>query len=213
MILCKPIGQRLTVLFLSLFVISIVNISAQDAAAGKAIFTGKCAACHNVFKKMTGPALMGLEERGKWADHKELLAWINNPAAYMAKDPYTQGLKAEYGPMMTGFADVTLKDVDDMVAYINAEVANKNAAPKPGAVTETADTGNQNAIIFGVISLVLGIIALILMQVNSNLKKMSDDSEGIVRPEPVAFYRNKTYIAMASIVFFVFGGYMVAKGA
>jgi len=213
MILCKPIGQRLTVLFLSLFVISIVNISAQDAAAGKAIFTGKCAACHNVFKKMTGPALMGLEERGKWADHKELLAWINNPAAYMAKDPYTQGLKAEYGPMMTGFADVTLKDVDDMVAYINAEVANKNAAPKPGAVTETADIGNQNAIIFGVISLVLGIIALILMQVNSNLKKMSDDSEGIVRPEPVAFYRNKTYIAMASIVFFVFGGYMVAKGA
>ncbi|HOZ70249.1 MAG TPA: cytochrome c3 family protein [Chitinophagaceae bacterium] len=213
MILCKPIGQRLTVLFLSLFVISIVNISAQDAAAGKAIFTGKCAACHNVFKKMTGPALMGLEERGKWADHKELLAWINNPAAYMAKDPYTQGLKAEYGSMMTGFADVTQKDVDDMVAYINAEVANKNAAPKPGAVTETADTGNQNAIIFGVISLVLGIIALILMQVNSNLKKMSDDSEGIVRPEPVAFYRNKTYIAMASIVFFVFGGYMVAKGA
>ena len=51
------------------------------------------------------------------------------------------------------------------------------------------------------------------MQVNSNLKKMSDDSEGILRPEPVPFYRNKTYIAMASIVFFVFGGYMVAKGA
>lgn len=213
MILCKPIGQRLTVLFLSLFVISIVNISAQDAAAGKALFTAKCAACHNVFKKMTGPALGGLEERGKWADHKELLAWINNPAAYMAKDPYTQGLKAEYGSMMTGFAEVTLKDVDDLVAYVNKEVADKNAAPKAGPVAEVADSGNQNAIIFGVISLVLGIIALILMQVNSNLKKMSDDSEGIVRPEPVAFYRNKTYIAMASIVFFVFGGYMVAKGA
>ncbi len=213
MILCKPIGQRLSVLFLSLFVISIVNISAQDAAAGKAIFTGKCASCHNIFKKMTGPALMGLEERGKWADHKELLAWINNPAAYMAKDPYTQGLKAEYGSMMTGFADVTQKDVEDLVAYVNKEVADKKAGPKTGPVAEVSETGNQNAIIFGVISLVLGIIALILMQVNSNLKKMSDDSEGIVRPEPVAFYRNKTYIAMASIVFFVFGGYMVAKGA
>jgi len=213
MILCKPIGQRLSVLFLSLFVISIVNISAQDAAAGKAIFTGKCASCHNIFKKMTGPALMGLEERGKWADHKELLAWINNPAAYMAKDPYTQGLKAEYGSMMTGFADVTQKDVEDLVAYVNKEVADKKAGPKTGPVAEVSETGNQNAIIFGVISLVLGIIALILMQVNSNLKKMSDDSEGIVRPEPVAFYRNKTYIAMVSIVFFVFGGYMVAKGA
>ena len=73
MISCKPIGQRLTVLFLSLFVISIVNISAQDAAAGKAIFNSKCAACHNVLKKGTGPALAGIEERGKWADHNELL--------------------------------------------------------------------------------------------------------------------------------------------
>lgn len=51
------------------------------------------------------------------------------------------------------------------------------------------------------------------MQVNSNLKKMSDDSEGIIRPEPVPFYRNKVYIAMAAIIFFIFGGYMVAKGA
>jgi len=74
MILCKPIGQRLTVLFLSLFVFSVVNVSAQDAANGKALFTSKCAACHNVFKKMTGPALMGLEGRHKWADHNELLA-------------------------------------------------------------------------------------------------------------------------------------------
>ncbi|MBI5370868.1 MAG: c-type cytochrome [Sphingobacteriales bacterium] len=214
MILCKPTGQRLTVLFLSLFAISIVNISAQDVAAGKALFNGKCAACHNVFKKLTGPALAGLEQRGKWADHKEILAWVNNPAAYMAKDPYTQGLKADFGSMMTGFADVTQKDVDDIVAYINDEDAKKKSGGDTVKTAEAApDTSNQNALIFGIISLILGIVALILMQVNSSLKKMSDDAEGIVRPEPVPFYRNKTYIAMASIVFFVFGGYMVAKGA
>jgi mono/diheme cytochrome c family protein len=213
MILCKPIGQRLTVLFLSLFVISIVNVSAQDVAAGKALFGAKCAACHNVFKKLTGPALGGLEERGKWADHKELLAWVNSPAVYMAKDPYTAGLKATYGTEMTAFPDLKIKDVDDIVAYINDEVAKQKAGGEKGPVVVEADTSNQNALIFGIISLVLGIVALILMQVNSNLKKMSDDSEGIVRPEPVAFYRNKTYIAMASIIFFVFGGYMVAKGA
>jgi len=214
MILCKPIGQRLTVLFLSLFVFSVVNVSAQDAANGKALFTSKCAACHNVFKKMTGPALMGLEGRHKWADHNELLAWINNPAKYMEKDAYTQALKVEYTSMMTGFPEITIKDVDDLVAYIAAAEAEQKAGgdKKAGPVVEE-DTSSQNALIFGIISLVLGIVALILMQVNSNLKKMSDDSEGIVRPEPVPFYKNKTYIAMASIVFFVFGGYMVAKGA
>lgn len=210
MIPCKPIGQRLTLIFLSFFVFSIVQVSAQDVAAGKTLFMGKCASCHNVLKKGTGPALAGLEERHKWADHKELLAWINNPTAYMAKDPYTQGLKAEYGSMMTAFSDVTLKDVDDLVAYINS-------AAKPVVVdnstTPVPEKGNSNAVIFGVISLILGIIALILMQVNSNLKKMSDDTEGIMRPEPVAFYRNKAYIAMAAIVFFVIGGYYVSKGA
>ncbi|MBE2230323.1 MAG: c-type cytochrome [Chitinophagaceae bacterium] len=214
MILCKPIGQRLSVLFLSFFALSVVSVSAQDAAAGKALYASKCGACHNIFKKMTGPALGGLEDRHKWADHKELLAWINNPAAYMAKDAYTQGLKAEYGSMMTGFPEITLKDVDDLVAYINAEVvAQKSGGDKKDVAAEAPDTSNQNALIFGIISLILGVVALILMQVNSNLKKMSDDAEGILRPAPLPFYRNKTYIALASVIFFVFGGYMVAKGA
>ncbi|MBK9569954.1 MAG: c-type cytochrome [Chitinophagaceae bacterium] len=208
----KPLARRLTLLALSLFVFSAINtISAQDAAAGKALFLGKCAACHNIFKDMTGPALSGLEERGKWADHKELLKWVNNPAGYMANDPYTQSLKPKYG-LMTGFPDLVQKDIDDIVAYINKEVADKNTvvAPPPGG---EPSTGNSNAIIFGVISLILGIIALILMQVNSNLKKMSDDAEGIRRPDAVPFYKNKMYIAMFALVCFGVMGYYFSKAA
>lgn len=213
MIPSKPFGQKLTLLLLSFFVFSAVNkVLAQDVAAGKTLFMGKCASCHGIFKPLTGPALKGLEERHKWADHKELLKWINNPAAYMANDAYTQGLKTQYGSMMSAIADVNLKGVDDIVAYINNEVANEGKIPEGGNGAVEAPKSN-NAIIFGIISLILGIIALILMQVNSNLKKMSDDAEGIVRPEPVAFYKNKIYIAMAAIVFFVIGGYFVAKGA
>ena len=118
MIPCKPIGQRLTILFLYLFIFSAVNTSAQD---GKVLFMSNCASCHKVDRKLTGPALAGLEDRGKWADHNELLKWINNPSAYMANDSYTQGLKTEYGSMMTAFPALTLKDVDAIVTYINAE--------------------------------------------------------------------------------------------
>jgi cytochrome c2 len=208
----KAALKHLTAFLFSLLILSVSFSSAQDAAAGKAVFMSKCASCHNVLKKATGPALAGLEERHKWADHKELLAWINNPAAYMAKDPYTQGLKAEYGSMMTAFPDVTLQDVGNLVAYIN-EAA--KPAPAPAAGTGEASQGgdNQNSVLFGIISLLLGVIALILMQVNSNLKKLSDQSEGVVLPEGIPFWRNKKNIAIVSIVFFVFGGYMVAKGA
>lgn len=210
MIPCKPIGQRLTALLLFFFVFSIVNVSAQDIAAGKALFNSKCASCHNVLKAATGPALKGLEERHKWADHNELLKWVNNPAGYMATDPYTQGLKTQYGSMMSGFADLTIKDIDNIVAYINDASNPKVVDPGP---LPAGETSNSNAIIFGVISLILGIIALILMQVNSNLKKMSDDAEGIRRPEQVPFYKNKVYIAMLALLFFVVGGYYVSKGA
>ena len=213
MIPCKPIGRRLTVLLLLFFVFSIVNVSAQDVAGGKALFLGKCASCHNPLKDATGPALGGLEERHKWADHNEILKWAHNPSAYMATDPYTQGLKVKYSSMMTAFPDLTLKEVDAIVAYVNQVVADVNK-PKPESDGgETSKSSNSNAIIFGVISLILAIIALILMQVNSNLKKMSDDAEGIRRAEPVPFYKNKVYIAMMALLFFVVGGYYVTKGA
>jgi hypothetical protein len=47
------------------------------------------------------------------------------------------------------------------------------------------------ALIFGIISLIMALIALILMQVNSNLKKLSDDTEGILRPNLFLFIRIK----------------------
>ena len=211
MIPCKPNGKRLATLILTFFVLTVINVSAADIPAGKALFMGKCASCHQVLKPGTGPALAGLEDRHKWADHNELLAWIQNPAAYIAKDPYTQGLLAQYKSMMTGFADVTLTDVDNIVAYINDAAIVK--APAAGVVEGGAPKSNSNAIIFGVISLILAIIALILMQVNSNLKKMSDDAEGISRPDPVPFYKNKVYITMFALLFFAVAGFYFSKAA
>lgn len=162
---------------------------------------------------MTGPALMHLEERGQWSDHNKLLEWVHNPAGFMKNDPYTQGLQAKFGTIMQSFPELTLKDVEAIVSHINAEVAAAESGPKGGAKEEGKPQTSNNAIIFGVISLIMAIIALILMQVNSNLKKLSDDKEGILRPEPVPFYRNKVYLALISIVLFIVGGYYISKGA
>jgi mono/diheme cytochrome c family protein len=207
MIHYKPIAKKLAILLI-VSVFATANISAQD---GKALFNAKCASCHNIFKNTTGPALMGFEERGPWADRAKLYEWVKNPAAFMAKDAYTKGLFDQYKSMMSGFADLSNENIDLIAEYIKAEASKPKDAGT--AAVQAADDSDRNAIIFGIISLIMAIIAVVLMQVNSNLKKMSDDHESILRPDPVPFYRNKAFIALGVIMLFIIGGFYVVKGA
>lgn len=52
-----------------------------------------------------------------------------------------------------------------------------------------------------------------LLQVNSNLKKLTDEKEGIKAPHPVPFYRNKAYLLLVVILLFMVGGYFLVEGA
>ena len=198
-----------------LFILGFVFFLSQhtvQAQNGEQLFKQYCASCHSVTTDLTGPALGGVLNRGPWAeDKKNVYAWVHDPQGFMAKDPYTQGLKAKFGTMMTAFPQLKEAEIDAIMDFVMTP-------PKPtdgGSKTPegTPESDNRNAIIFGVISLILAVVALILMQVNSNLKKLSDDKERIHRPEPVPFYRNKIYIALFAIVLFVVGGYYVGKGA
>ena len=199
----KPTSLRLTTLSLFFLIFSSINISAQD---GRTLFMSNCASCHTMGKDMTGPNLEKVFSR--WdGDTAQLLVWVKNwgkATHRRAKEVVTFSTTS-----MTNF-DGTLNDQQIMA------ILNWADSWTPPVVTKKEDDpkgGNDNAVIFGVISLILAIIALILMQVNSNLKKLSDDTEGISRPEPVPFYKNKTYIALLAILFFVVGGYYVTKGA
>ncbi|RYZ00681.1 MAG: c-type cytochrome [Chitinophagaceae bacterium] len=193
--------------FLSLFFS--FSIYAQE---GKQLFQQNCQTCHALNKDLTGPALAGFKERGPWADQKEVYKWIHNPAAYMQGNPYTKALQQKYGAIMQAFPQLTEKQIDAITDYIANPPAEKKDTG--GGATQAAAEGEGNgSLIFGVVSIILAIIALILMQVNNNLKKLSDDKEGINRPEQVPFWRNKVYIALIALLLFVVGGYYVAKGA
>ena len=191
------------------FFLSHITIQAQD---GKAIFNSNCASCHALDKNLTGPMLRDVETRGPWGDRANLVKWVHNPGGFMATDAYTKGLFDTYKQMMPAFPQLSEEEIFAIFDYI------KNAPPPAGPgekkIGEGAaqDSGNGE-LIFGIVSLVLAIIALILMQVNSNLKKLSDDKESILRPEPVPFWKNKVYIALFAVLLFVVGGYYVAKSA
>lgn len=95
------------------------NIQLTDAAAkGKAIYMGKCASCHSIWKDMTGPALAGFTERGPWTDRKNVYAWIRNPQQFMQSNEYAQELKTKYNAIMTGFPDLTNEEIDAICEYV-----------------------------------------------------------------------------------------------
>jgi len=186
-----------------------IKIYAQN---GEQLFKQNCASCHSIFKAVVGPPLANFEEHGPWADRNKLYEWIANPPAFMAKDQYSKGLQQEFGTVMQAFGDqLSHKDIDAIVDYINQVAANGPGKPTAKPVSEP--TAENNWVIFGIISLVMAFIAAILLHVNSNLKKLSDDKEGIIRPEPVPVYRNKFYISVISFILFILVGYYVTKGA
>lgn len=209
-------GVKSLIQFSLLFILLFAGkLRAQDGAA---IFQSNCASCHSVSKNLTGPALGGLESRGPWGDRKQLYAWIHNPAKFMASDPYTQGLKQQYGGvLMTAFPQLSEKEIDAVVDYINkaatAATSAKGGAEGGAAGGKVQYDEKDNSILYGILTLILAVIALIMLQVNSNLKKLADDKEGVPSHEPIPFYRNKSYITLLTLILFVIGGYYVVKGA
>lgn len=199
---------------LLLTVVSLTNVlNAQD---GKALFQANCASCHGVGKALVGPALMGVEERVP--DKKLLHAWIRNNQAVLATgNKYFTDLFAQYNKAaMNLFPNFTDAEIDAILTYVSTESTKLKTAPAATAGDGSADGQAQesdNSLMYGILTLILAVIALVLLQVNSNLKKLADNKDGIPSGEPIPFYRNKAYIAMMAVVLFVIGGYYVIQGA
>lgn len=197
----------ITGIFFILF--SFINVA--KAEDGKSLFTGKCASCHTLGKDATGPNLQGV--LGRWNNNKaNLRAWVKNSGAFLKTgDKYANEVYNKFGKQaMTAFeGQLDDKQIDAIIEYADKwmpPVVAKN--PNGGEGQET-----DNTLLFGILTLILAVVAFTLMQVNSNLKKLSDDKEGIPAAEPVPVWKNRTYLAFATIVLVIIGGYLTAKGA
>lgn len=197
----------ITGIFFILF--SFNNIA--KAEDGKSLFTGKCASCHTLGKDATGPNLQGV--LGRWNNNKaNLRAWVKNSGAYLKTgDKYATEVYNKFGKQaMTAFeGQLDDKQIDAIIEYVDVWVEPK----KDGGNKDNPAQETDNTLLFGILTLILAVVAFTLMQVNSNLKKLSDDKEGIPAAEPVPVWRNRTYLAFATIVLVIIGGYLTAKGA
>jgi cytochrome c551/c552 len=180
---------------------------AQD---GKALFQTNCASCHNPIKVLTGPALKGVTERV--TDKALLHAWIrNNQKVLSGGNPYFTSLYNQYNKTpMNVFPTITDAEIDAILKYVEAY----QPPPPPGQDNPVGKPEeNDSTLLYGILTLILAVIMMVLLQVNSSLKKLSDDKEGIPASEPIPFYRNKVYITMIILLVFVVGGYFTIQGA
>ena len=188
-----------------LLTLTLISHSTFAADGGEALFKANCASCHKPLEEYTGPMLKGARDR---APNKEwAYKWVNNVNAMLETDPYAKGLLAKYGSKMTQF---NLKQ-EEIKAILDWADAYTPPAPPPGSTTGAP--ASDNSLLFGILTLILAVIAFTLLQVNSSLKKLSDEKDGILRAEPVPFYRNKSYVMLAVLALFCFGGYMTINGA
>ncbi|QEC41297.1 c-type cytochrome [Pseudobacter ginsenosidimutans] len=205
----RPIarGALLSVLLITL--LSFGNkLTAQDGAK---LFQDNCATCHSVVKDLTGPKLQGIEDRVK--DKKLLHEWIRNNQKVLASgNKYFNDLFLQWNKTpMNVFPAMTDEEIEAILKYVREY---KAPAPKTGdgAPADGKMGSSDNAILYGVLTLILAVVALVMLGVNSNLKKLADDKDGIPAQEPIPFYRNKTYIALITVLLFVIGGFFVTKG-
>jgi hypothetical protein len=198
-------------IFVGLFLLACLLVSNTSFAAdGEALFKANCANCHYPHKDFTGPALQGWKDRQPdgW-----VYKWVANPAG--TNDAYATALKTKWkaGGIMTAFPQLKKDDIDAILKYVD-----EYTPPAPptgdgkagGAASQGAD---GNSLLFGILTLVLALVAFILLQVNSNLKKLSEEKVGIHRGEPVPFYKNKTYLMVGILALFAVGGYFAINGA
>jgi mono/diheme cytochrome c family protein len=193
-----------------LFLTLISSVKSVYAADGETLFKANCASCHKPLESYVGPALKGAREREPSKDW--VYKWIANTTTMVNTDAYAMGLKASHGGVvMTPFPDMSREDIDAILDW--ADKYQVPGAPTGGAPGTTTAPTSDNTVLYGLLTLILAIIGLILLQVNSNLKKLTDEKDGIKSPTPVPFYRNKTYLLLITIVLFVFAGYWLVEGA
>lgn len=105
---------------------------------GRLLFKSKCASCHNIFKETAYPYLVNFQYRGPWKNPENFLSWIKNPGKFMASDSYTQQLKRKFGSMMTPFPDFNMRNVYDIVSYLNS--VKTNEGPSKILVADTINS-------------------------------------------------------------------------
>ncbi|GLB50993.1 cytochrome c [Neptunitalea chrysea] len=151
------------------------SVGAGDPVNGKKLFNTNCAACHNLDKKMTGPALRGVGDKH---DKEWLYSWIHNSSALIASgDADAVKIFEEFNKTpMTAFPQLSEAEIDDIIAYT---MAPKPAPPVPPTVSgegggEGSSGGIDTNIVLAALALGFALMIAMLYVVNQTLRRIAE---------------------------------------
>lgn len=189
---------------------------AADAKAGEALFKANCAACHKLYKPMTGPLLHKVSEK---YEREWLYKWIRNSQALIKSgDALAVSVyEANGNKVMNAFPALSNADIDNILAYTDTP----KPEPPVAAVVPGGGTGEgggvSNNIILAVLGFVLLLLVAVLFLVNNTLNKFAE-KQGIPIPvkesrRPIwkAFVENQ-FLVLVSVIFLLLGSAYFAYG-
>ncbi|MBX2926268.1 MAG: c-type cytochrome [Saprospiraceae bacterium] len=195
---------------------------AVDIEAGKTLFKNLCAACHNRDMKsdLTGPALGVAEANWSAFPQADLYNWIRNSQAMVkaghprAVEVYNQWKQVQ----MTAFTSLTDPEIANILAYINCTYTNTcpGSAIVSGPPVDDLTPKTNNRPLFFLLVAMLGILAIVLARILSNLDYMLKVQEGTAPARRKTLVELLTSRGVVGVVIFsliVLGGYSTVNNA
>src|SRR5690606_18013729 len=157
---------------------------AQDIEEGESLFKQKCTACHAMTSVVVGPALKDVT---KTFDKEFLHKWISNSMAFAAENPEAKELADSNPAMMPAFPELTEENIDNILAYIDAESApkadNAGGGADGGGAGASGESGDISGFMFGGLIAVLIIALLVIIVLNRvirTLEKVIDKNQDLI---------------------------------
>ncbi|MEP5612848.1 MAG: cytochrome c3 family protein [Cyclobacteriaceae bacterium] len=210
--------KKLTITLFSLLLVAGVfaqEISSDEAviAAGEATFKANCTQCHQVHKKVIGPALANVYERQSVA---WLIPWIQNSQKVIASgDEYAVALFEEYNKTQMTSYPGSEEEIMGLLAYIKAETLKGPPVEEVAAVSSGDGQGDSVSssyltaiIVILVVVLVLALVALViavttLTKYLKERKDLDEEEEELVNQsfDLIALLKSNSFLGLVVFLF------------
>lgn len=186
------------------------SVDPSVISAGKTLFNNNCTACHQVHKKIIGPALAGISDR---QTEEWLIPWIQNSQKVIASgDEYGNAVYEEYGKLQMQAFPISDDDVRAILAYIDTvpePVEEVIAVVDSEGTSDSTDSSYLMAVlvilvmVLGLILVVLGLVVSVLTKYLKEKKDLGEADGELVhqRMDVVGFLKGNAFLGLVVFIF------------